>query len=123
MTAPAVELLVVDDIPDAAHTLAELLRLDGYGVRVATCGEEALRLIAEKRPLGVLLDVDMPGMTGRELAHRLRDEFAGSMVMVAVTGLGDDSAIVMDTIALVDDFLRKPVDPRQLRKIFRRLAE
>jgi DNA-binding response OmpR family regulator len=118
----AVELVVVDDAPEAARALADLLETDGYNVRVADSGLDALRLVDEKLPLAVLLDVDMPGMSGDQLAHRLREEHRGELVLVAFTGLGDHSAAVMKTLPLVDHFLRKPVDPKQLRKLFPRLA-
>ncbi|MBN9409481.1 MAG: response regulator [Burkholderiales bacterium] len=117
-----VDIVVVDDDAEAAQTLAELLQTDGYAVRSASSGAEALQLIMERRPLGVLLDVDMPAINGYQLARRLREHFAGDLVLIAFTGLGDEAALVQQTLPLVDDFLRKPVDPKQLRKIFPQLG-
>src|SRR5262249_13328129 len=68
----ALRSLVVDDNPDAARSLALLLRLDGHEVRVADDGPSALRTAAEFRPEAVLLDIGLPGMDGNEVAKRLR---------------------------------------------------
>jgi DNA-binding NtrC family response regulator len=65
------DLLIVDDDLDMADLLAEVLRADGHEVRVAGDGAEGLRLIQTKTPDLVLLDVEMPILTGPDLAHAL----------------------------------------------------
>ena len=70
--APTRRLLVVDDNVDAAQSLAMLLRLHGHAVRVAHDGEEALAAIPVELPELVLLDIGMPGMSGLEVARRIR---------------------------------------------------
>jgi len=112
-----VHVLVVDDLHDAADILAESIGLDGYSVQAAYGGEEALSLAHEKRPDVVLLDIAMPGMDGCDLARELRQLYGAEIVLIAVTGMGDRSDRVSDTLKLVDHFLRKPVDARALRKL------
>lgn len=116
--AEPLDVVVVDDMADAAQAMAEFLRMDGYHAAVATSGEEAMALIRDQRPLGVLIDVDMPGMNGFELAQHLREAYGGRLLLVAFSGLGDDSALVMKTLKVVDDYLRKPVSADRLRKLF-----
>jgi len=62
------DLLLVDDDLDLAETLAEFLVLDGHEVRVANNGREGLALLAERIPDLILLDVDMPVLSGPAMA-------------------------------------------------------
>ena len=64
-------LLLVDDDPDITETLSEFLRDQGHGVRVAANGAEALRLLDERLPDVVLLDVEMPVLDGPRMAHSM----------------------------------------------------
>lgn len=112
-----VQVLVVDDMHDAADAFAQAIALDGYSVRTAYGGEEALALARAQRPDCVLFDIAMPGMDGCDLALALRDLYGHDIVLIAVTGMGDRSDRVADTLERVDHFLRKPVDPRSLRKL------
>lgn len=112
-----VRIVVVDDVPDAAELLSTALQLDGYGVRVAHDGAQALAVIEEFEPHCVLLDVDMPGLDGAELSKRLRARFGDDVVLIAVTGWDPDDRRVAETFARVDHYLTKPVNPATLRKI------
>src|SRR4051812_38398249 len=91
MTAPRPSVLVVDDVADAAETLALLLSLHGFAARTAPHGPAALALIASDPPDAVLCDIRMPGMPGMdgwEFAPKARDLAAGRpLVLVAVSGL------------------------------------
>ena len=117
MSHDDVHVLVVDDSLDAATSMAELLAMDGYSVRTAFVGHQALQLVAQQVPHCVILDINMPGMDGCELAQELRARYDSSMVIVAITGMGDKSERVAKTIALADHFLRKPFESATLRKL------
>src|SRR5262249_13775852 len=65
------DLLVVDDDPDVGDMLADILRCEGHSVRVARGGSQGLTLLAERLPDAVLLDVEMPLMTGPQMALRM----------------------------------------------------
>ncbi|APW35904.1 hypothetical protein RD110_00665 [Rhodoferax koreense] len=119
MSQDDVQVLVVDDSLDAAAGMAELLELDGYVVRTASDGHEALRLVAQQVPHCVILDINMPGMDGCDLAQELRARYDNSMVIIAITGMGDKSERVAKTIALADHFLRKPFQSSVVRKLLR----
>lgn len=112
-----VRVVVVDDLADAAEALGFGLELDGYKVRIAHDGASALSLIEEFKPHCVLLDVDMPGIDGSELSTRLRKRYGDDLVMVAVTGWSETDERVSRTFACVDHYLKKPVDPAELRKV------
>lgn len=105
-----VRVVVVDDYLPAAEAMGEALSMDGYEVRVVPGAREALALIAHFHPHCVILDINMPGMDGCELAQALRSTYGADMVLIAVTGYGDLSQRVAQTLPLVDHFLNKPVD-------------
>lgn len=117
MSEDEVRVVVVDDMPDAADTLACLLELNGYTVRVAHDGLQALKLIEEWPPVCVILDIDMPGLNGLELSTRLRQRYGDDIVLIAVTGWDKDDPRVAGTFTIVDHYLRKPVDPEVFRNI------
>jgi CheY-like chemotaxis protein len=66
------KVLVVDDHPAAAQTLAWALELLGLEAKTCSTGERALEIVAEFNPEIVLLDIGLPGMNGYEVCRRLR---------------------------------------------------
>jgi len=112
-----VRVVVVDDHRSAADAMAMSLQLDGYEVRVASGGLEALELVARFDPHCVILDINMPGVDGCELAQRLRAAYGAGLVLIAITGYGDQSQRVAQTLPLVDHFLNKPVDPVVVQRL------
>lgn len=121
MPTEPVRILVVDDSLDAAETLAVLLRLNGYEVRTAGTGEQALALIAQDPPHCVVFDVVMPGIAGDELCRRLRERYGDDVVLIAVSGFTKGDERVGTSFKLADHFLTKPVDPIALSKVLRPL--
>lgn len=117
------KVVVVDDVCDVADALSAQLRADGYQVFTAYSAEQALQLVAEHRPQCVLLDISMPGMDGQELAALLRRQNGDDVVLVAITGRSAEEPRVAGTFALVDHYFRKPVDPKELRKVLPWLSD
>jgi DNA-binding response OmpR family regulator len=117
-----VRVVVVDDLPDAADALAEMLRMDGYDVDVAYDGESALRSIAARTPRCVLLDIGMPGIDGHEVARRLRADHGSNIVLIAITGWGDSGDRGSAGFAHFDHCLRKPLDFAELATLLPPLA-
>ena len=118
MPAGPCRVLVVDDNRDAAHSLAVMLRLGGHQVEVAHDGPQALGLAERLRPDVVLLDIGMPGMSGFDVARRLRASPWGRDVMlVAQTGWGQDEDRQRSREAGFDVHLTKPVDHAALMRL------
>ncbi|HEY4555963.1 MAG TPA: response regulator, partial [Lysobacter sp.] len=85
--APALRIVVADDQPDAADTLAMMLGLYGHEVRTAYDGTQACTEAAQWQPDAMILDIGMPGATGDEVARWVRGQAWGARVrLVAVTG-------------------------------------
>jgi CheY-like chemotaxis protein len=115
--------MVVEDLVDAAESLALLLQMGGYRVVVAPTGEVALELAALEAPDVVLLDLRLPGMDGWEVARRLRERAVRKRpLFVAVTGCCDADDFRRSAEAGVDLHLLKPVDPRELMSVLGRFA-
>jgi DNA-binding response OmpR family regulator len=108
-------VLVVDDSEDTAQSFAELLTLCGHAVRTAGTGPEALRAAAAEAPDVVLLDIGLPGMSGWEVARRLRAQAVDKQpLLVAVTGFGSVADHHRSADAGIDLHLTKPTAPDAL---------
>jgi signal transduction histidine kinase/CheY-like chemotaxis protein len=108
-------VLIVDDNADAAQTLADLIRLEGFPVTVAFDGGTALSAFERIHPAVVLLDMGLPDMSGTEVARRMRSHPHGkSIQIIAVTGWGQSRDREQSQAAGVDLHLVKPVDPAAL---------
>ena len=104
-------ILVADDFPQSAETLARLLRQDGSEVRVAQDGAEAFETAAEFRPDVIVLDIAMPKLNGYEAARKIRAQPWGKhMVLIALTGWGQQQDRRRTQEAGFDAHLTKPVN-------------
>jgi CheY-like chemotaxis protein len=110
-----VRVLIVDGYPDAADSMALLLRLWGYEVAAAYSGPTALDAAHAFRPDIVLTELRLPGADGFEVARRLR----GQAVLVALTGMGLMAYLQGAQEAGLSHFFLKPVDPHQLRELLK----
>jgi CheY-like chemotaxis protein len=110
-------VLVVDDNEDAVRSLAILLELSGYEVRLAKDGYEALDVAQQFNPHAVVLDIGLPGMNGYETARKLRERSDRSMLLVALSGYGQDRDRERSREAGFDHHLLKPVDVDALQKV------
>ena len=105
-------VLVVDDNRDAAELLAELLTDSGHDVSVAFDPDAALALAAAKRHDVAILDIDLPGMSGYELAAALRAHLGDRTPrLAALTGYGQERDRARSAAAGFAIHLVKPVDP------------
>ena len=107
---PPHRVLVVDDNADTAESLGMLLEVRGNAVRIAYDGLEALEAADAFDPDIVLLDIGMPKMSGYEVARRLRAERGDSVLIVAITGWGQEDDRRRAREAGFDHHFTKPVD-------------
>jgi CheY-like chemotaxis protein len=113
-----VRILVVDDLRDAADSMAMMLETMGHDVRTAYDGLEAVQNEATFQPNIILLDIGLPRMNGYEVARRIRDEpWGGNVALVALTGWGQDADKRQSLEAGFDHHLTKPVDLVALEKL------
>ena len=108
-------IVVADDHEDVAWTLATVLEGAGHEVRTATQGAQVIVLAQDFQPDVVVLDIGMPGMSGYEVAERLRAMPRGTdMILVAATGWGSESDRQASASAGFDAHLIKPVSAAEL---------
>jgi CheY-like chemotaxis protein/anti-sigma regulatory factor (Ser/Thr protein kinase) len=111
-------VLIADDNLDAAESLQLWLQLAGHDVQIAGNGMEALRVAADFKPDVALLDLGMPGLSGFDVARRIRDSAWGSdMVLVALTGWGQDEDRKQSAEAGFDHHLTKPIAPEAIESL------
>jgi two-component system response regulator MprA len=100
-------VLVVDDDPGILATVADALDLEGYRVRTATNGREALEVLETTTPSVILLDIRMPVLDGPSFVKRMRERGTTSRILV-MTAAENAKRWAEDVGA--DDFLAKPFD-------------
>lgn len=108
-------ILIVDDDEIIAELASEILIGEGHACGWVTSGEEMLALLHVRRPDLVLLDNDMPGMTGPQVLRQLRssprDYDLPVIMFTAITGAQDEETALYNG---AQDYIRKPFDPRAL---------
>lgn len=108
-------VLVVDDNRDTAKLTSMLLQIEGYDVKTAHDGREAIAAARLFNPEVVLLDIGLPGMNGYQVAAELRrDPAFEDTLIVAISGYGEEQAVERSRQAGFDDHLLKPVDIDEL---------
>ena len=112
------KVLVVDDSVDSAESMAIILEMSGHSVRKAHNGPDALRAASEYRPDVVLMDIGMPGMSGHEVAQKLRETPAmREVILIAMTGYGRQVDREQSRAAGFDHHLVKPLDFDKLNEV------
>lgn len=108
------KILLVDDSADSLRLLQVTLKLKGYNVTIADSGAEALVKIAESPPDLVLLDVVMPDMDGYEVTRQIKHNSNLPFIPILLVTGSEKSSVVKGLDAGADEFIRKPVDKKEL---------
>jgi signal transduction histidine kinase len=115
VTDPPPRVLIVDDERRNLELLKIMLKSEGYVLRTALNGEEALAIVAAEPPDIILLDVMMPGMDGYEAAGKIKaNPTSKNIPVIMLTALDDRNARMLGLSAGAEDFLTKPVDRAEL---------
>ena len=107
------KILVVDDDPVVAKSFDRVLGAKGYAVITACDGEEALRKLEAERYDAVFTDIKMPGISGIEVAEKIKAAKPWLPVVI-VTGYASDAYRARAAAAGVSDFLQKPLSPEMI---------
>ena len=130
---PVTILLVEDDAGDQKLIKKSLLdQKIGNEVFVAECGEEALEYLSRSKagddgclkPNLVLLDLNMPGMGGKEFLRRIKaDEKLDTIPVVILTTSDSDQDVIESYKLYASGYVKKPVNPKELKEVIRKLEE
>jgi DNA-binding response OmpR family regulator len=119
-------ILAVDDEPAILQVISERLTLEGFDVRSAQAGEEALAAVRDASPDLIILDLMLPDIDGLEVLRRLRHSGHEEPVII-LTARDDDVDKVVGLELGADDYVVKPFNPRELsarvRAVLRRRGE
>ena len=121
MSEQPMRILLVDDYPDALETWSLFLQLKGYEVLTAQDGRTAVNLAISEHPDVVVMDLDLPVLSGCDAARLLRERpDTSSIPLIAATGYSQRSQLEEARRAGFDSILVKPCDPDELvAEIFR----
>ncbi|MFL2617873.1 MAG: response regulator transcription factor [Flavobacteriaceae bacterium] len=117
MKKTSTKILIVDDDPDIIEILTYNLSNEGYNVKSAVNGVEALKKAKKFIPDIILLDVMMPEMDGIEACSQLREiESLSKSMVIFLSARGEDFTQIAAFDAGADDYINKPVKPKILLK-------
>ena len=105
-------ILVVDDEAQIRRVLRSTLSFRGYTITEAKSGEEALDLVSKLKPDLILLDVNLPGMSGVEVCREIRRSSDAPIIMLTVRNAERDKVVALDAGA--DDYVTKPFGIEEL---------
>ena len=115
--------LVVDDEPDLTEVVAQALVYDGWEVRTAADGAEAVAVAGEFRPDAVVLDVMLPDFDGLEVLRRLRaNDTTRLLPVVILTTSQEDEDLIISYSLGANSYVHKPVDINQFVAAVRQLG-
>jgi DNA-binding NtrC family response regulator len=112
------EILVVDDDQSIATAFERFLEHEGHVCAVASNAEDAMRLVSERDPDLVVMDIRMPGVDGLQALHQLRSRFP-DLYVVMMTAYGTSQTSIDAIRAGAFEYLTKPLDLDQLRTVIR----
>lgn len=116
-------VLIVDDSREIRQALIDLvLAPEGYRIFSAVDGPEGLRMIVEEKPDLVILDERLPGMTGLEILKALKERDV-RVPVIFITSHGSEDLVVQVFRLGVRDYVIKPFDPREMRRVVERVLE
>ena len=123
-----IRILLVDDEPDVIEIIKYNLEQEGYNVKTASNGKEALKKAQKKTPHLIIMDVMMPETDGIEACEQLRkDPIFNDTIIMFLTARGEDYSYVAAFDAGADDYVTKPIKPKiivsKVKALLRRLRK
>jgi signal transduction histidine kinase len=110
-----IQILIVDDVTKNIQVLGSLLAGEGFGVRFASSGHQALKAVAKEAPTLILLDINMPEMDGYEVCRRLKaDPETEPIPVIFLTANNDDDKIAYGFEVGAVDYVTKPFRAKEL---------
>jgi DNA-binding response OmpR family regulator len=113
-------ILIVDDDLDVLMLLKSKLKTEGFDVQISPNGENILDIIVKKRPLLILLDIQMDGVDGGTICHLLKFNESTEKIPVIMFSANDDVKRIT-TQCGADAFIAKPFDLKIMKETFERV--
>jgi CheY-like chemotaxis protein len=117
------KVMVVDDEEDIRVSVGQVLEICGYEVIKAENGADCLQKLTQGLPDLVLLDIMMPGMSGWDVAARIKEHDVWKKIpIVFLTAKGDDMSVGMGSLAS-EEYIVKPFDIVKLKESIQKILE
>ena len=114
----AFTILIIDDHETTAKIFAKLLKSLGHKILLASSGEIGLKVLKEKKPKIVLLDIDMPKMNGYQVARKIKkSKKLAQTILVALTGHGKKEDKLRASKAGFNHHIEKPASLADIKRI------
>ena len=113
-------ILVVDDEPQITRVLKTTLSSQGYGVRTASDGDDAVQIMKDWSPDLVITDLRMGNVDGLDLIRQVRESVRAALPIIIVSGDADVKDAIAAMHLSVVDFLLKPIDTELLLGLVKR---
>ena len=113
------KILYIEDNPFNMQLVEKVLRAGGYELLAAEDGEKGLALASEHEPELILLDINLPGMGGYEIAQKIRQSDQPALAAVPIVAVTANALVGDDEKAIeagCTDYLAKPINIRELRE-------
>jgi DNA-binding response OmpR family regulator len=124
MSAQLARILVADDEPAVRNLLEMILSADGHTVTTVEDGKAALEYLKEETPDLVILDVNMPHLSGLDVCNRMkRVKRLADVPVIILTALGDERTKLEARSVKADKFMNKPLTGKNLRHTIQELLE
>jgi DNA-binding response OmpR family regulator len=108
-------ILIVEDSPHVASTIADVVELIGYESKIAGTGAEALAALEQETPVLVILDRILPDMDGLEILEQIRASKHAALPIIMLTARGELTARLAGLEAGADDYIAKPFNLKELQ--------
>ena len=108
------KILVIEDVPEMAELVAMYLTKDGMAVQTAGSAEEGLDIIEKDIPDLIILDLNLPGMSGFDFLKKFRNGHTVTVPVIVASARDEDEDIIKALGVGADEFVTKPFSPRVL---------
>lgn len=110
-----ITVYVIEDDPDISDIIKDNLAIEGYQVRCFNEGKEAYQSIMDNHPDLIILDLNLPGMSGIEICKYVRDDnMTQEIPIIMVTARSEEIDKIIGFEVGADDYITKPFSPREL---------
>jgi DNA-binding NtrC family response regulator len=117
----SLKILIIDDIPEQAEVLRNILAEDGHEIKICTKSKDALQLITDKKFDVVFTDLSMPEVNGMQIIKHIK-EHTPQTKAIPITAFGDWDVYAQTLSLGIQEFLSKPYNIPEIKSLIQKIA-